>query len=141
MLQQGTPETPPAKSLHQIHKDFLFQQLVALHISTVTAEYDGEGDSGQIQSIEAVTVENEQIDLSKTAPFTFPFYDNGDLTAFASLHDFVDTLCWELLELYHAGFENNDGGFGTFTFTVADKQAMLSHNARYTSFDTSAEEV
>lgn len=141
MLPQGVPEAPTAKSLHQAHKDFLFERLAALGIATVTAEYDGEGDSGQINDIEAFTAGNAPVDLSNTGTFTFPFYDGCDPIHFNSLHDFVDTLCWELLELYHAGFENNDGGFGTFTFTVADKQAMLTHNDRYTAFDTSTGEV
>jgi hypothetical protein len=40
----------------------------------------------------------------------------------------------------HSGWENNDGAFGTFEFSVPDRTIALQHNDRYTDVYTTTHE-
>lgn len=44
----------------------------------------------------------------------------------------VEHLAYDLLAATQAGWENNDGGCGTFTFDVADRTIALEHDERFT---------
>ena len=41
-------------------------------------------------------------------------------------------MAYELLEKSHDGWEIDDGGYGEFTFGVADRTINLAYNERYT---------
>lgn len=79
----------------------LQQRLLQLKVSQLTAEFDGYGDSGQINDI---TTEPDGIHL--------------DNELRAALDDFL----WNQLP---EGFENNEGGYGTFTVDVATGEIVI----------------
>jgi hypothetical protein len=58
----------------------------------------------------------------------------------SSLTEAVENLAWDYLEERHAGWENNDGAFGTFVFDVAGRTITLEHNERFTDVTTSTHE-
>ena len=80
----------------------LLAQLRALGISEVTAEYEGYGDSG---NVEDVTVQPAEVQLPEPL-----------VTA-------VGDFAWSLAYHHHPGFENNEGGYGTLTWDLRDDSA------------------
>lgn len=96
----------------------LCRQLRQLGVETVTAEYDGSGDSGQIGDPEFGSVE----------------LPPGLGTA-------VQDLFYDLLEEHYAGWEINEGSFGRFEWDVKQDTINLVHNARIESCETEEREL
>jgi hypothetical protein len=112
-----------------MNKRAVFDALVAAGIATVNVEFDGEGDSGQIQGIAAddsPEVPNIAIELQK-APWGSGKLDSSQST----LREAIETLCYDYLEQHQGGWENNDGAFGEFIFNVAERRIELEFNARF----------
>ena len=97
----------------------LLPQLRALRITEVVAEYEGYGDSG---NIEDVTVQPAGIELP------------GDLRT--KVEDFA----WSVAYHQHPGFENNEGGYGTLTWDVTADSITLDHADRYVECSHSHDE-
>ena len=97
----------------------LLPQLRGLGITEVTAEYEGYGDSG---NIEDVTVQPVGIALP------------DDLST--KLGDFA----WSVAYHQHPGFENNEGGYGTLTWDVTADSIALDHADRYVECSHSRDE-
>lgn len=91
----------------------LLKQLRQLGVETVTAEYDGSGDTGQIDvpEFEAVKVPD---DLAVA----------------------VQDLFYDVLGNLYGGWEDNEGSFGEFTWDVKQDRINLVHNARMESYET-----
>jgi hypothetical protein len=49
-----------------------------------------------------------------------------------SLHDAIETLCYDYLSQTHGGWENNDGAYGTFEFDVQQRSIRLDFDERFT---------
>ncbi len=88
----------------------LIAQLRAIGITEVTAEYEGYGDSGNVEDI---TVQPNGIEIA------------GDLST--KLEDFA----WSFAYEHHPGFENNEGGYGTLTWDISVDSITLDHADRY----------
>ena len=77
--------------------------------ANVTAEYSGCGDSGSTYSAEAFAADNTVVTLS------------------AKLQHDVDEFIDDFISANAGGYENNDGGGGTVTITVATKEIEAEH--------------
>ena len=88
----------------------LLPLLRSLGITEVTAEYEGYGDSG---NIEDVTVQPAGIALPDELR--------------TKLGDFA----WSVAYHQHPGFENNEGGYGTLTWDLRNDSITLDHADRY----------
>ena len=97
----------------------LLPQLRALGITEVTAEYEGYGDSG---NIEDVTVQPTGIELPDDLRTKF--------------EDFA----WSVAYHQPPGFENNEGGYGTLTWNVTADSITLDHADRYVECSHSHDE-
>ncbi len=91
----------------------LLQQLRQLHVEAVTAEYDGHGDYGQIE-----TAEFGSVDVPRDVVMA------------------VEYLFYEILEQLYSGWENNEGAFGQFIWNVGDDRINLVHNTREEAYET-----
>ncbi|WP_296204124.1 DUF6878 family protein [uncultured Hyphomicrobium sp.] len=111
--------------LHAAKADIL-HQLQAVGFTKVFINYDGEGDQGQISDIEALEPVEVKIKLMR----------EGVVVNHHELADALETFAWKLLDEHHAGFEINDGGFGTITIDVAKGTIELIRNSYYTSYLT-----
>jgi hypothetical protein len=114
------------------NKSAVFDALAAANITSVLVEFDGEGDGGQIESVTAVRGE-EPTDISATnVTLQQVSWGNPEPVATAlSLQEAIETLCYDYLEESHAGWENNDGGFGEFRLDVAKRTVALEFNGRF----------
>jgi hypothetical protein len=76
--------------------------------NTLEITYNGGGDSGQIEDYG----ENE----------------SGDVTR---LNQDIEYTGYEIIDLYHSGWENNEGGDGRILFNFEEKTVTLLHNMNY----------
>jgi hypothetical protein len=121
------------------NKTVVFDALSAAGITSVTIEFDGEGDSGQIESViacqgeaqvpipeQALTLQSASWDGKEVRPREMPF------------DEAIERLCYDYLEETHGGWENNDGAFGDFKLSVADRTVELEFHGRYMDIHTYA---
>jgi len=120
------------------NKAALFDALSAFHITIVTVRFDGCGDSGQIEEVEA-EAGGSDIALPEIAiEIARPLYDGsgtGRLTL--PLRDAIEQLAYDFLGQTHSGWPNDDGAFGEFAFDVAKRSITLAYNERYTETEFS----
>lgn len=132
-----TPST--ADDVRLRNKAILFAALAEAGIHCVTVDYDGSGDSGQIENIEACDADNERIPFPSDPRIQLASTNPGCPLTELSLEAAVETLAWDYLEI-HLGWENNDGAFGTFVFDVPAQLVTLEHNERYTELNSTSHE-
>ena len=101
------------------------------------ATFDGEGDSGQIEDIQAYTGEAEAELPTLSVECQQVAWNSPKLEASSvNLRQAIEALCYDYLEQEHGGWENNDGAFGEFTFDVAGRRIDLKFNGRFSDFAT-----
>jgi hypothetical protein len=130
----------PSDDIRAHNKNLIFAALADAGIHRVTVDYDGSGDSGQIDSIEAWDAANEKIPLPSIRKVQLA---SGNLDCPVNeigLEAAVEELAWDYLYDEHCGCENNDGAFGSFVFNVPDRLIALEHNERYSEVNTSSHE-
>jgi hypothetical protein len=91
----------------------LLQQLRELSVETVTAEYNGQGDDGQIDSLEF-----------------------GSVAVPDGVTEAVEGLFYEVLEGLYSGWEDNEGSCGQFVWNVGEDKIHLVHSTRFDSYET-----
>lgn len=112
-------------------KASLFNFLAANGIVLVTVDFDGCGDSGQIEGITAFD-EHGEVALPATG-FVAPDVDEAAADASGPIEGAIETLVYDLLQTEHGGWENNDGAYGEFRFDVVARSITLESNMRFTS--------
>lgn len=100
----------------------LSQSLSEAGVAQVVAEYDGSGDSGQIDAIEYSDAESDEI-TDKVPEL---------------LRREVEDFFYAVLDVRYGGWENGDGASGKFEWSVqealtTDKGIVHEHNLRYTA--------
>jgi hypothetical protein len=98
--------------------------LSGLGVGSVTANYDGSGDSGQLDEVhywdkDGVEMKSETV---------------GDL------HEHVSEFLYDLVEVRHGGYENNEGGGGEFRWDLTAEGLLHEHWDYYIERDCSAYE-
>jgi Family of unknown function (DUF6878) len=129
-----TPSTAPAEDTRARNKNLIFAALAEAGIHSVTVDYDGGGDSGQIESIEAWNPTGDRIPLPSNRKLLLALGNPNDPLTEMNLEAAIETLAWDYLEETHTGWEDNDGAFGTFSFYVPDRTITLKHDERYTDY-------
>ena len=123
------------------NKAALFDTLAAAQVNTVIVTFDGYGDEGQIESIDAsgdagpVALPDVAIEIVASTRDGLELEDRAMPVAEA-----IEEIAYRLLRDAHPGWENNDGAYGEFTFNVAERTITLDHNSRYTEVNTSVHE-
>lgn len=87
----------------------LLDQLTELGVASVYLEYDGCGDDGCIQDVKALAAQGQELPLPE---------------------DLHDELVSNAEILLPAGWENNEGAFGTLVLDVAQRKLTRQHNWR-----------
>ena len=117
-----------------LNKSALFDALAAAAIQTVVIEFDGCGDSGQLENITGLGAENTEIPLpdDEIEMHEVQFEGPSISVLKRTVRDVLETLAYDFLEQTHDGWENGDGAHGEFTFDVATKSITLDYNERFT---------
>ena len=138
--QQGARARLEAE-VRPANKTVLFDALAAAGVSLVTVVFDGSGDSGQIESINAFAGEATTefpavaIEIAVTLPD-----GSGVERKTISIHDAIEHLAYDFLEETHGGWEDNEGAYGEFTFDVAERKITLGYNERFIETEYSEHE-
>jgi hypothetical protein len=98
--------------------------LIGLGIARLEIQYDGCGDSGQIEEVSFWNIDGEDVTPSL------------DKRTADGVHQF----CYDLLEVRHGGWENDDGAYGTFEWDLNSDELIHTHHTRYTEVDTTVQE-
>jgi len=116
------------------NKRTLFEVLALTGIDTVAVEFDGCGDSGQIESVTGFNAANEENGLPPTpVEMREAVFDDLTVTLVSRApSEVIETMAYDFLEQTHSGWEDGDGAFGQFIFAVADHSITLEFNERYT---------
>ena len=120
------------------NKTSLFDALTAAGITTVIVNFDGCGDSGQIEMIEAkagddvIPLPTVQIEIA-SAVWGSATIDRQT----RPLEEAIEILVYDVLNQKHCGWENNDGAYGEYTFDVAERTITLDYNERHMESDHS----
>jgi hypothetical protein len=101
------------------------RQLKEAAVASVHIYYDGCGDSGQIETIEYTGNDGNAVDIAGRVLITES--------------ELLD-LFYDLIEVRHAGWENNDGAFGEFAWDLATDSLRHSHSDRFTEYETTEHE-
>jgi hypothetical protein len=116
------------------NKTVVLDALSEAGIASVTVEFDGEGDSGQINGVHC---EGSGADLAKiNVTVRHAAFGGAISEKTETLESAVESLCYGYLEFEHGGWENNDGAFGEFTIDVAARTIALEFSARFSTYDT-----
>jgi hypothetical protein len=123
-----------SEEIRTANKAALFDSLAAAGIKTVIVTFDGYGDSGQIEGINAgegeqtIPLPSDRIEIARTA-WESPEIERQTQT----VQEAIETLVYDFLRQVHSGWEINDGAYGEFTLDVAERTIKLDYNERYTS--------
>ncbi len=123
-----------SETLRPGNKTALFDALAAARITSVVVQFDGSGDSGQIEDIEVKAGDQPaelpagEIELAYVAPDSIE-PERRSLT----IRNAVESLVYDFLEETHSGWENNEGAYGEFIFDVAERTITLDYNERVES--------
>ena len=120
--------------LFTVNKAALLIALALAGITRVVVSFDGYGDSGQIENVEAqagddaVTMPGTAIEIAESV------WDQPEpKRASVSISDAVESLAYDVLEKTHCGWENGDGAYGDVIFDVAEGVITLDYNERFTA--------
>jgi len=102
----------------------LTQRLLAAGVVLVTCAYSGCGDDGNIDCVDCFADGEEPISKPEVELLK------------PELEQFFD----DVLMARHSGYENNDGGEGSFTWIVKDRSIAHEHSDFYTERDTTSHE-
>lgn len=133
-LARQAEQEERAAALRPANKTTLFDALTAAGITHVTVTFDGEGDSGQIESVDAFQGDTP-VDLptTKIAVLRADWNSPGNVTEEMSLHAAIEHMVYDFLSDTHGGWENNDGAYGEFCFDAGARTIQLDFNERFTS--------
>lgn len=130
-LQRWTEYEARAAELHPANKASLFAALRQVGITTVVVTFDGAGDSGQIEDIQAhIGDEPAEIPATPVEIARLDFHATEPERLTEPLGEAIETLAYAFLEQTHGGWENNEGAFGEFVFDVAGETITLDYNER-----------
>ena len=120
--------------LFALNKTALLDALAFAGVTRVVVSFDGYGDSGQIENVEAragedpVTMPGVAIEIAEAV------WDQAEpKRSFISIAEAVESLAYDVLEKTHCGWENGDGAYGDVIFDVAEGAITLDYNERYTA--------
>jgi hypothetical protein len=127
----------PADQANTQNKNFVFDALAQLAIDTVVVCFDGSGDSGQIDAIDAFDVDRNEVPLPSNRKVHLASPIASDPPAEITLREAIETLAYDHLGMSWA---DNDGAFGKFVFSVLNRSITLEFNERFTDYRTHTEE-
>lgn len=116
----------------------LFDAFRYAGIGCVIVEFDGYGDSGQIERIAFFRPDNSECDCpAAEIELRSARYDGSGIDSeTCPIAQAIETMAYRLLGGSHGGWENNEGADGTFTFLVEPRAISLVYNERYTATET-----
>ncbi len=117
------------------NKAALFDGLRLVGIAHVTVRFDGYGDSGQIEEIDARNEAGAPVDLpeARIVVSDIDWESREPVQRPVPLHQAIEEMVYDFLSDTHGGWENCDGAYGEFCFDARARTIHLDYNERFTS--------
>jgi hypothetical protein len=122
-----------ATRLREANKAALFSILKSHSITQVVVSFDGYGDSGQVENIEATSADKIVLLPDDDVEMTFARYGRAAESRAEPLGEAIESMAYDCLSETHCGWQDNDGAYGEFIFRVGDDSITLDYNERYTA--------
>ncbi len=120
--------------LFNLNKAVLLNALALTGVTHVVVTFDGYGDSGQIESVEARAGDSDIAMPSASIEIAEAVWGQSEpKRSTVGIATAIESLAYDVLERTHCGWENNDGAYGDITFDVAEHTITLDYNERYTA--------
>ena len=136
-VQRGEHDRLNAE-LRPANKAVVFDALTVVGLTIVTVRFDGYGDSGQIEDIEAKVGDQVVALPPGNVEIAAAVWGHAEAErTVMSVRDAIERLAYDFLEETHDGWENSDGAYGDFIFDVAERTITLDYNERHMESDYS----
>lgn len=124
-------------AIRPANKSALFSVLSAAGITRVDVTFDGYGDSGQIECIDAkANATDAPLPDGTVTLAIIGWRDSEHTERTMSVREAIEHFAYDCLAQTHGGWENNQGAFGTFLFDVADQSITLDYNQRFEDIES-----
>ena len=134
IMAQIASENSARAALRPANKAAVFAALAGAGIATVVVTFDGYGDSGQIESIDARNADTDVPLPEETVAIVAIVWGRSEPEARTmSVREAIEHLVYDALSETHGGWENNEGAYGEFVFDVPALEIRLDYNERITS--------
>jgi hypothetical protein len=135
------------------HTNLLFDTLAQTKVSSIEVDFEGCGDSGQIEAVDYTDANGKGIDeayldkviVKGSAKTSYHKWDEKKkemvLTEAreGNIREIIEEICYDKLGASHGGWEINEGSYGTFYFDVSTRKVRLEYNERIEEVRTSEE--
>lgn len=129
----------------------LMDKLAEAGVAKVHVEFDGSGDSGQLEEPTLLGPDDAVMDDEGVLDETFPgaerefteWKPEGGMIRVRrceKVRERLEEFLYDLLSGCHPGWEINEGSFGGFEIDVAANKIGLTFNERFETYETSEEE-
>lgn len=125
-----------AKGMFERNKAILIPILAGAGIVRVEIEFDGVGDSGNVDEPVCFLADNTRADCpaADVEIEDFSGREAGLQTETKPLVEALVTIVYNALDVHHSGWEINEGAFGTFSIDVEDGIMTLGCNLRSSDY-------
>jgi hypothetical protein len=122
------------------HVQNLFAQLKLLNVNSFEIEFDGSGDSGQIEGVTFYDSSIEVMDIPEdTISWVYTAYGQEPKETKVTLHKAIEDLGYSMLDESGHDWYNNDGGYGTIDVLLEGEDGKptvhMEINIRYSTED------
>lgn len=108
--------------------------LKSLGVIRVSVDFDGGGDSGQMNNIEVEGISNQPELIPLPSEFLEKHYSGAaSYNTPKNLLEFIDAWAYDLLDETNYDWVNNDGGYGEIIVVPGDDSIRVNMNQRFTS--------
>lgn len=125
-------ELEERKAKASTERTALAVQLLAVGVTQVHIDYDGEGDEGSIGDIEYFKGDERAEIVAISEPLS---------EAPETLRDRIVDIAYAVLEMIHGGWEINEGSFGNLRWNTRTNIITIEHSERVIQTEESVDEV
>ena len=120
--------------LFTLNKATLLNALTLAGVTHVVVSFDGYGDSGQIENVEAQTGHNPVTMPAAAVEIAEAVWDQAEpKRSTVGIAEAVESLAYDVLEKTHSGWENSDGAYGDIIVDAEEETITLDYSERYTA--------
>jgi hypothetical protein len=125
------------ENVSKINIERLCEALTNRKVSFVKINFDGSGDSGQVEYVNFYAADGDEISVDDLE-FKYIKHANGEKTEYMrSATDFLEDVVYDILYDHYGGWEINDGSFGDVTFDATTGNMKIDFNERVVEINSS----
>lgn len=123
-----------------INKSIVINKLIELGATVAEIDYNGSGDSGQVEEIRVlknkkeVSLKDQHVSYyERQDQFNGSGWNSSFTKKTVSLEEALEKIAEDLLDYNGIDWYNNDGGYGIVRVDLKDQKLKLEHNQRIMS--------